>query len=42
VLAALQGLANRYGERFKPDAGWDHFAASTSTAATSTAAQAQS
>ncbi len=25
VVAALQGLANRFGDRFKPDAGWDHF-----------------
>lgn len=32
VVAALQGLANRYGERFTPDAGWDQFASSTSTA----------
>lgn len=32
VVAALQGLANRYGERFTPDAGWDQFATSTSTA----------
>ncbi len=25
VVAALQGLANRYGDRFKPDSGWDQF-----------------
>jgi 3-hydroxyacyl-CoA dehydrogenase/enoyl-CoA hydratase/3-hydroxybutyryl-CoA epimerase len=25
VVAALQGLANRFGDRFKPDAGWDQF-----------------
>ena len=29
VVAALQGLANRFGDRFKPDAGWDDFKAST-------------
>src|ERR1700744_4000978 len=28
VVAALQGLTNRYGDRFKPDAGWDAFRAS--------------
>jgi 3-hydroxyacyl-CoA dehydrogenase / enoyl-CoA hydratase / 3-hydroxybutyryl-CoA epimerase len=28
VAAALQGLANRYGDRFKPDAGWDQFKSS--------------
>jgi 3-hydroxyacyl-CoA dehydrogenase/enoyl-CoA hydratase/3-hydroxybutyryl-CoA epimerase len=25
VVATLQGLANRFGDRFKPDAGWDQF-----------------
>lgn len=25
VVATLQGLANRFGDRFKPDAGWDDF-----------------
>jgi 3-hydroxyacyl-CoA dehydrogenase/enoyl-CoA hydratase/3-hydroxybutyryl-CoA epimerase len=25
VVAVLQGFANRFGDRFKPDAGWDHF-----------------
>lgn len=28
VVATLQGLANRFGDRFKPDAGWDDFKAS--------------
>ncbi len=28
VVAALQGLTNRYGDRFRPDAGWDAFRAS--------------
>jgi 3-hydroxyacyl-CoA dehydrogenase / enoyl-CoA hydratase / 3-hydroxybutyryl-CoA epimerase len=28
VVAALQGLANRYGDRFKPDAGWDQLTSS--------------
>jgi 3-hydroxyacyl-CoA dehydrogenase/enoyl-CoA hydratase/3-hydroxybutyryl-CoA epimerase len=27
VVASLQGLANRFGDRFKPDAGWDQFTA---------------
>ncbi|MGO4711156.1 3-hydroxyacyl-CoA dehydrogenase NAD-binding domain-containing protein [Bradyrhizobium sp. 2TAF24] len=27
VMATLQGLANRFGDRFKPDAGWDDFRA---------------
>ena len=27
VVASLQGLANRLGDRFKPDAGWDQFTA---------------
>jgi len=25
IVAALQGLAAKYGDRFKPDAGWDQF-----------------
>ncbi|MBR1218246.1 enoyl-CoA hydratase/isomerase family protein [Bradyrhizobium sp. U87765 SZCCT0131] len=29
VVAALQGLANRFGDRFKPDAGWDDFRTTT-------------
>jgi 3-hydroxyacyl-CoA dehydrogenase/enoyl-CoA hydratase/3-hydroxybutyryl-CoA epimerase len=25
IVATLQGLAGKYGDRFKPDAGWDQF-----------------
>jgi len=29
VIATLQGLANRFGDRFKPDTGWDDFRTTT-------------
>ena len=31
VVATLQGLANRFGDRFKPDTGWDHFSSAVVT-----------
>jgi 3-hydroxyacyl-CoA dehydrogenase/enoyl-CoA hydratase/3-hydroxybutyryl-CoA epimerase len=33
VVAVLQGLANRYGERFRPDPGWDSLFAAAAPAA---------